>query len=274
MARIRTVKPEFWRHPVLGRLQDDYQLLALSLLTMADDEGYFRAEPALIRGDVQPFREDLGNISRGLTELLRVGWIEVGNHPSQGAIGFIVNFTKHQRVHNPTPSKLKGYFLGNISRVIPEDFPLEQGTGNREHELGDITSTSAKAKVQKQPSVTTESFSLDAATSYVLIETKLAGRNIRDVVHEVLQNESGDKKTVAEKLISAWAAYCQAKPKYKQSPENFFARGTWRDPTSWSEDKTAKRADGWLPPQNVADDYVPESVKRRKEIEAAKAAGL
>jgi len=130
MARIRTVKPEFWRHPVLGRLQDDYQLLALSLLTMADDEGYFRAEPALIRGDVQPFREDLGNISRGLTELLRVGWIEVGNHPSQGAIGFIVNFTKHQRVHNPTPSKLKGYFLGNISRVIPEDFPLEQGTGN------------------------------------------------------------------------------------------------------------------------------------------------
>lgn len=135
MARIRTVKPEFWRHPVLGRLPDDFQLLALSLLTMADDEGYFRAEPALIRGDVQPFRDDLGNISRGLRELLRVGWIEVGKHPEQGEIGFIVNFSKHQRVHNPTPSKLKTYFLGNISRVSPEDFPLEQGTGNREHDL-------------------------------------------------------------------------------------------------------------------------------------------
>lgn len=133
MARIRTVKPEFWRHPVYARLPDDIQLLALSLLTMADDEGYFRAEPALIRGDVQPFREDLGRISGGLQELLRVGWIEVRKHSQQGDIGRIVNFDKHQRVHHPTPSKLSSYFFGNISGDARENFPPEQGTGNREH---------------------------------------------------------------------------------------------------------------------------------------------
>lgn len=130
MARIRTVKPEFWRHPVYARLPDDIQLLALSLLTMADDEGYFRAEPALIRGDVQPFREDLGRISGGLQELLRVGWIEVRKHSQQGEIGRIVNFDKHQRVHHPTPSKLSSYFFGNISGDARENFPPEQGTGN------------------------------------------------------------------------------------------------------------------------------------------------
>jgi hypothetical protein len=128
MARIRTVKPEFWRHPVYARLPDDFQLLALSLLTMADDEGYFRAEPALIRGDVQPFREDLGRISGGLQELSNQGWIEVKKHPKQGNIGRILNFEKHQRVHHPTPSKLKSYFF-------PEEFPnhsgeIPPGTGN------------------------------------------------------------------------------------------------------------------------------------------------
>lgn len=134
MARIRTIKPEFWRHPIYAQMPDDFQLLALSLLTMADDEGYFRAAPALIRGDVQPFRENLGRISGGLAELIRVGWIEVGKHSEQGDIGRIVNFSKHQRVHNPTPSKLKSYFCGNNSGEIPEEIPLEQGTGNREHE--------------------------------------------------------------------------------------------------------------------------------------------
>ena len=187
---------------------------------------------------------------------------------------FLINHAKYRALLSKDEQREKTRI--RVARWRGNNKPLRAVTGVTGNESNDIasTSTSTKAKVQKQPSVTTESFSLDAATSYVLIETKLAGRNIRDVVHEVLQNESGDKKAVAEKLISAWAAYCQAKPKYKQSPENFFARGTWRDPTSWSEDKTAKRADGWLPPQNVADDYVPESVKRRKEIEAAKAAGL
>lgn len=130
MARIRTVKPEFWRHPVYARLPDNIQLLALSLLTMADDEGYFRAEAELVRGDVQPFREDLASISRGIQELSRVGWIEVARNSEQGQIGRICNFSKHQRVDHPTPSKLKTYFLEKDSRTPRESLALEQGTGN------------------------------------------------------------------------------------------------------------------------------------------------
>jgi hypothetical protein len=118
---------------VYARLPDDIQLLALSLLTMADDEGYFRAEPALVRGDVQPFREDLASLSRGLQELSRVGWIDLASDSKQGQIGRIVNFSKHQRVDHPSPSKLKSYFLASFSRETRETLALEQGTGNREH---------------------------------------------------------------------------------------------------------------------------------------------
>lgn len=130
MARIRTVKPEFWRHPLMGRLPDDFQLLALSLLTMADDEGYFRAEPALIRGDVQPFRDDLVRIHGGLTELSRIEWIELRQHPIQGVIGHIKKWSDHQVVNRPNKSKLKAYFISDDS-VSPHG-TFSDGTGNRE----------------------------------------------------------------------------------------------------------------------------------------------
>lgn len=136
MARIRCIKPEFWRHPILGRLPDDQQLLALALLSMADDEGYFRAEPELIRGDVQPFRDDLATISRGLARLSEVGWIEVVNHVEQGSIGRIKTWAAHQKVDHPKDSKLKRYFIrddvANLSRSTCESVVLEQGSGNRD----------------------------------------------------------------------------------------------------------------------------------------------
>lgn len=135
MARIRTVKPEFWRHPIMARLDDDFQLLALAILSMADDHGYFRAEPELVRGDVQPFRESLARLSEGLQRLSEVEWIELRFHENQGKIGHVCNWELHQKVDHPSPSKLKGYFLTMDSREPREKLALEQGTGNREHDI-------------------------------------------------------------------------------------------------------------------------------------------
>ena len=42
--RIRTLKPEFWSHPVISRQSDAAKLLAIGLLNYADDEGYFYAD--------------------------------------------------------------------------------------------------------------------------------------------------------------------------------------------------------------------------------------
>lgn len=236
MARIRTVKPEFWRHPVYAQLPDDIQLLALSLLTMADDEGYFRAEAALIRGDVQPFRENLGKISEGIRELLRAGWIEVSKHPKEGEIGRVVNFSKHQRVHNPTASKLKGYFLGNISGNAREIIPLEQGTGNREHDMA-----LARILLTKDQKIT-----IDFAVQHVMAEAVLAGRKIRDVIHEVIGQEltrdpACDLKMIAEQMADSWKRYKAENVNFELSPESFFGRGTWKVPEKWAKDAKPKR---------------------------------
>lgn len=137
--RIRTVKPEFWSHPIMGRLDDATQLLALALLNHADDHGYFHADVAIVRGACAPFREDLATISRSLAKLSEVGWIVLGSSPEHGQIGYIKNWTKHQRVDHPKPSKIEGYFPRENFAKPREDLAndrdklaLDQGAGNRD----------------------------------------------------------------------------------------------------------------------------------------------
>lgn len=135
--RIRTIKPEFWRHPVMGRLSNETKLVAICLLSIADDEGYFRADPALIRSDAFPFNEGSVNIHGALTELSNVGWIVVRKHPEQGQIGLVVKFQKHQKINRPTASRLRAYYEFSEPSLSPHGALMEpslpeQGTGNRE----------------------------------------------------------------------------------------------------------------------------------------------
>lgn len=129
--RIRTVKPEFWVHPVMSRLPYDTRILALGLLNLADDEGYFDADPDYIRGAVL-FREDSSNVRRMLDELSRSEWIILCGTRDR-PIGRVVNFRKHQRVDRPQPSRLKQYALdessSNDRRVLDDQSTQEQGTG-------------------------------------------------------------------------------------------------------------------------------------------------
>ena len=127
--RIRTIKPEFWAHPIMSRLPYDSRILALGLLNLADDEGYFDADPDYIRGAVL-FREDSSNVRRMLDELSRSGWITLCGAPER-PIGRVVNFRKHQRVDRPQPSRLKQYALDESStndrRALDDESTQEQG---------------------------------------------------------------------------------------------------------------------------------------------------
>jgi hypothetical protein len=127
--RIRTIKPEFWQHPVMSRLPYDTRILALGLLNLADDEGYFSADTDYIRGAVL-FREDSSNVRRMLDELSRSGWITLCGSPER-PVGRVVNFRKHQRVDRPQPSRLKQYALDESStndrRALDDQSTQEQG---------------------------------------------------------------------------------------------------------------------------------------------------
>lgn len=126
-------------HEGLCSLPEFTRLLALALLNWADDEGYFMANPAILRGSLFPFLDDSKKIPRSLRELSSVGWIDLGKDAQGRDVGRVCNFSKHQRVDKPKPSEIKassvfqdaskndlGCVQGGMERNGREE---EQGTG-------------------------------------------------------------------------------------------------------------------------------------------------
>lgn len=106
MARIRTIKPEFWKHEDLSELPEATHMLAAALLNYADDEGYFNANVALIKAECSPLREPSVSIQDSLTHLSNVGYIRLGEASNGKRYGQVLKFSEHQRVNRPTPSKI------------------------------------------------------------------------------------------------------------------------------------------------------------------------
>jgi hypothetical protein len=107
MARIRTIKPEFWKHEILSSLPEATHVLAAALLNYADDEGYFNANPGLIKAECSPLREPSVSIHDSLISLSKIGYLRFGTGPDGRRYGRVVSFDDHQRINRPTPSKIK-----------------------------------------------------------------------------------------------------------------------------------------------------------------------
>lgn len=109
MARIRTVKPEFWEDETIGTLSRDARLLFIATFNMADDEGLLRWTVAYIKAQAFLYDEDMGaaRVNELMGELVTSGVVyPYRGGKSQQQLGMIVNFHKHQRVNRPQPSKL------------------------------------------------------------------------------------------------------------------------------------------------------------------------
>jgi hypothetical protein len=103
--RIRTLKPEFWKHFHMAQLPPETRLLAIGLLNYADDEGYFRAHPALIRGELMPYTEKSSHIPKMLEALQSIGFLTLYITDQGEPMGHVTNFLEHQRINRPTASK-------------------------------------------------------------------------------------------------------------------------------------------------------------------------
>ena len=121
MGRIRTIKPSFWTDEDLSELPPETHMLAASLLNYSDDEGYFNANPKLVKASCCPLREDSTNVRRGLEQLQKMGYLRLGKSRDDGkSYGHILTFSDHQRVDRGKESKIK---------VL--DIEWEQSTNNR-----------------------------------------------------------------------------------------------------------------------------------------------
>lgn len=115
MARIRTVKPEFFRHEGIFAAERETQLpLRVAfpgLWTAADREGRFRWLPRQLKLDCLPY--DDVDFSRVLDALLTRGFVEKYTVDGQD-YGWIPSWRRHQVVNHrerasilPEPPKIK-----------------------------------------------------------------------------------------------------------------------------------------------------------------------
>lgn len=107
MARIRTIKPDFWRDEDLSTVSAEAALLAVGLLNHSDDEGFFNANPKLIESDVFPLRVLSSSVPVLLRELSGIGYISLYNGLDGKTYGQVSNFSKHQVINKATASKIK-----------------------------------------------------------------------------------------------------------------------------------------------------------------------
>lgn len=104
--RIRTIKPEMWEDEKIVALSRDARLLLLGLVTMADDEGRFRARRTTILGHVLPGDSDAPKKVDGWIREIQEQGIVVFYVADGTPYGAFRHWRRHQKINRPNPSEL------------------------------------------------------------------------------------------------------------------------------------------------------------------------
>lgn len=105
-ARIRTLKPEMWADEKVAALSRDARLLLVGMITLADDEGRFRARRSQLVGALFPEDEDAWELlDEWIAEIKRSKLVlfYVVNKTPYGAFR---HWKRHQKINRPTASEL------------------------------------------------------------------------------------------------------------------------------------------------------------------------
>ncbi|MEV0616111.1 HNH endonuclease [Nonomuraea sp. NPDC050404] len=109
LARIRTIKPDFWDDDAVGALSRDARLMFIATWNLADDEGLVRWTAAYLKAHVFMYDDDIttADVEALMQELVERDMVfpYVAGKARQ-KLAYVVNFRKHQRINRPQPSKL------------------------------------------------------------------------------------------------------------------------------------------------------------------------
>lgn len=124
MARIRTVKPSIWGDGRFKRLSRDARLLALGIISTADDAGRFIAAPVALSGTIFP-HDNLKPVlvQKWRDEIAAVGMITL--YSVEGCeYGILPKWRKHQKIDRPQPSSLPPPPSSNLPPEPPDNEPF------------------------------------------------------------------------------------------------------------------------------------------------------
>jgi len=126
MARIRSIKPDFFTSDVISGLGFAERLTFIGLWTASDDEGRGAADPRLIKAALWPLDDavTVRRVERVMQSLAGAGLILLYNVNGRNVFQ-VTNWKEHQRVSHPSPSRFPAPDsrdeIQEASGMIPED---------------------------------------------------------------------------------------------------------------------------------------------------------
>lgn len=121
MARIRSIKPDFFMHDGLAELSLAHRLLFIGLWTQADREGRLEDRPARIKAAVLPY--DQVDVDQMLDDLARHGFVVRYEVDGVGLIQ-VTKFSEHQLPHHKEPPSVLPAMDGSMKSATP--YPNER----------------------------------------------------------------------------------------------------------------------------------------------------
>lgn len=130
MARIRFLKPQFFKHPDLAELPPCVRLFFAGLWCQADREGRLKDRPKFLKVEIAPY-DDL-DADAALGDLARAGFIVRYESAGERFIS-IPHFLKHQKPHHKeAASEIPPPPQGNTPSPSPA--PTQPGLNQGNHD--------------------------------------------------------------------------------------------------------------------------------------------
>ena len=147
MARIRSIKPDFWTSEQVMECSPNARLMFIGMWNFADDHGRMPAAPKTIKAQIFPSDEiDAQNVRRMIDELSSNGLIRI--YEVDGKEFLVVTGWHHQKIDKRQPAKYPEpppEDSTNVRRTVSTDLRGSEGIGEeRKH------CTVAKATRTKQ----------------------------------------------------------------------------------------------------------------------------
>jgi hypothetical protein len=165
MARIRTVKPEFWPDEKLSVQVALARLVALGLISMADDVGRLHDNVKIIDAFIFPNTDETSR--EAIASLSAAGFIIRGRTSSGQKVIQIANWHKHQKVDHP-----------NLKACLPEiveaddDTPIRDPLANDSRSVTDGFATRPTTNDQRPTTNERETIAASAAAPTPSVKIK------------------------------------------------------------------------------------------------------
>lgn len=260
MARIRTIKPEFWVSEQVVDCSPSARLLFVGMWNFCDDYGAHPASARTLKMEVFP-GDDITTaaVKELVDELLKVGLLE--EYQAEGKRFWLVTGWHHQKVDKPTQ---KYPFPPNDSRDVDErstnatpdaELPFDEGSPSARRAL--TPGRESKGKESNTPP--TPSRGPDASWSSDENLRKRFDRwfdrypkhrrGAREPTWKTYRSIAKRRKSMCDELDSALDRYLQAG--YGSSK---FAKGAkaWLNGEQWTVEEFARPSDATGPPEPPA----------------------